>query len=505
MAGRFHLYFVLCVSFLFGGLYSQESRACETLQRLRQHRDGSDFLNIKSGLQRPAVQTFLDSDIYPLRVHGSNATSMARLERFVQMLEMAWERQVIDMGFDAPLSDGEAGGSTFYDVYLTSVFNQSAVTVAESVSETLDGTAMPSFILIDAQTLEEEEGLIIEHEFQHALQFAMDPLASFFLFEASAVYMESIAYPQNLKYEEVLQDYQDWPNASFFTDGVQWQDQTGVISYYEYGGVLFLIYLEETYGDNDGTFISELWQLGKNSEGEENEPDFIDVLRSKELDLSLLLLDFSVWRALVNVWAQSDEGPHNGAAWSGNSNMARFTLTPSGFSDPILSFGLKDQLYHAGCLAFDYFSNDQETTLFLDVLLENEQKSWLDELGLSAAFFDSEERLVASWSKLPQEVSWPFEIQVPYNQYIVFSLCDVSAQWDTEDSLVPMDFQLYIGDSLPLEVNDAGNFDEPDIVTGQTSPIDETGCNCDSHTSSAPSLRYAVLWFLTCLGIRRRT
>jgi hypothetical protein len=167
-----------------------------------------------------------------------------------------------------------------------------------------------------------------------------------------------------------------------------------------------------------------------------------------------------------------------------------------------MSFSLKDQLYTAGCLAFDYFSSGQETTLYLEPFLDNE--AWMSEdlLGLSSSFFDDEEQLISSWQKLPQEISWPFDFTVPYNQYVIFSLCDVSGQWDTEDDVMPINLQLYLGESLPSQVIDAGYSEEPDVTEPEPGLTDETGCSCDSQASTP--MWFPMLWLFICLAMRRR-
>ncbi len=279
------LWVALLVLWVCGGSLPSLSNECETTRLINEQRKGHVLFNDHDSLSRPQIQEFTDSAYYPMRLHYSASTSPERVTRLIEILDRAWENQVLGMGFDEPPTDRLRGGDSKYDIYLTAVFNESAITISEESDGPDANDVRPSFILMDVNTAQVDEQVVLEHEFQHALQFGIDSEASLFLFEASAVYMETLAYPETLNYEEVLIDYQSWPNAPFFTDGIKWQDETGVISYYEYGGFLFLMYLDETFGEGDGSFIATLWKRGQNSVEGINEPDFLDVLVDQGRDL----------------------------------------------------------------------------------------------------------------------------------------------------------------------------------------------------------------------------
>ncbi len=473
------LFIALLTAWICGVSSSSFGSECETTRYLLKQRKSHYLFDGHDALSRPDIQEFTDSAHYPLRLHYVPSTDPQRVARLLELLERAWENQVLGMGFDAPPTDRLRGGDSKYDVYLTDVFNESAITISEESDGPDVNDVRPSFILIDVNTSQSDEQVVLEHEFQHALQFGIDSEASLFLFEASAVYMETLAYPEILNYEEVLIDYQSWPNAPFFTDGIQWQDKTGVVSYYEYGGFLFLMYLDEMYGEGEGSFIAALWKSGQNSEEGINEPDFLDILIDQGRDLPAIILDFATWRSLVDVWTQPDAGPSKASAWSGETNLMRTTLTHDNLPVEDLTFGNKNQLFEGGCLAFDYFGTSDEETLFIDARMSNET-ALSDSLGFAVAFFDDEERLLSSRIWLPQEVQWPFEIQVPADNYVIFSLCEVSGQWDTEDELKSIDLVLYFGDAYPTERDGGVMIDAGTQKEVPPAPVETPGCSCQT-------------------------
>ena len=360
----------------FSIFVSSHASECKTLESLRKARNRSSLFNDPDIEPRPALAAFTDSDRFPIRLHHRESVSSERTNRLIQILEAAWDHQVLEMGFESPPSDGDRGGGSHYDVYLTSVLNQSAMTVAETATEEAGPDGLTSFIVIDEGTPVVEEGAVLEHEFQHALQFGMDSQASLFLFEASAVYMEVLSHPQVDNYQEVLMAYQSWPNAAFFTDGVQWQEQTSVFSYYEYGGALLMMYLDETYGDGDGRYIADLWRNAQNAIPGINEPDFIDAMGEQMIDLKDLPLDFIIWRSLVGIWAQDGDGPARGHEWSGDVHLNRMTIAEASLPITEFVFDLKSKLHKGGCLVFDAFASSENLTLFWEPTIVETQANF---------------------------------------------------------------------------------------------------------------------------------
>lgn len=506
--------FQIALSCLCAILASAQVRAnsrCKTIETLHAQRASGFLFDAADTLDRPQTPFFVDSDSVDLRVHYELETQQEDAASVLALFEGAWARQVTGLGYLPPADDGNAGGNGRLDIYLTALPEPNAMTVAESLVNTEHGWQKTSFILFDVGISATQRPLSVEHEFQHALQFATDYLESLFFFEASAVFMETLAYPEDDTYTEVIADYQQWPNAPFYADGIQWETQTGRASFYEYGGVLFLMYLDEVHGAGDGQLIAELWQGSRENEGTTNEPDFLDVLVAKGVDLSTSLADFSTWRALVNVYAQEDIGPQAGAGWSGDAILRSQTITAEALKTPLFEFGNENGLYRGGCLPFTYLAQDTSVTLQINLESNESNFSVDNDISLSGVFFDGEENLTSRWEATAAQLYWPYDVYVPADTTFLFTLCDATGNWDADDEPIYLNVSLLIGDA-----------DNPPEMQPQTEPdaevhVDENGtpgepdaqCACQATQDSVggnPLGRYlfAGLWALGALVRRKK-
>ncbi len=229
---------------------------------------------------RPDVVDFADSTLHPVRVHRSAGALPEQAALVMQEADAAWALQVDGAGFDAPLADDDGsfvdddGGDGRLDIYLDALGpGIGAITIS-------GGTASrrPVFISIDPQQVDEVVAVAVHHEFQHALQFAVDARESVMWFESNAVAWEVKGRPDVDAWLEVLPSFQVQPQAPIFTDSASF-DPFSVVDAptFEYGAAFFVLYLDEVKGAGDGRFLQSLW-AGSAQAGEVNEPDWLDVL-----------------------------------------------------------------------------------------------------------------------------------------------------------------------------------------------------------------------------------
>ena len=500
MLGRWSIPAVLLIGLLMPEAAEAKRALCQTADRREAQTQVQKNRGNADSLSRPETGLHVDNVQRGLRVHYGDASQEELATELLGFLENAWDRQVETLGYEPPPDDGQLGGNGFYDLYITSVANSGALTVSEGVATNEDGGRKTSFILFDASVSQGERALTIEHEFQHALQFGINARASLFLFEASAVYMETMAFPEQLAYTAVIADYQLRPNAPFFADGIQWQEVTGESIYYEYGGALFLMYLEQLHGDQDGRFVASLWQDAPSNLDPNRTADFLDVLESKGVDLRDSVLDFATWRALVNVYAQDDAGPPAGEEWSGETLLNAQLLTVAGLERPDVLFGPKTTLFLGGCLPFQIGPNAEGLVLEMEASSQTAGFTIEEHLGLATATFGGDLRLADRKQLHPQDLVWPYRLEVAADTVALFALCDVSGGWETQQDPAPIDIALRIYDAnnppkdeLPSqEVIDGG------LVTSVDSASEPPeGCRCAGATGEHDlviGLLFFVLW-----------
>ena len=271
-------------------------------------------------LERPwaeELESHSDSATLPLRVHLGVAVDPTRAAATLAILENAWAMQVTDAGFDPPLADAtdgsSDGGDARFDAYLVPLPpGTGALTVALEDANPTDGKrASPAFLKIDPTLPDELFEVYLHHEFQHALQFALDTREGLMVSEATAVFWEVRARPDVDEWQLALADFQGHPQAPLFTDGAAFAPWAETLApRIEYGAVLFALYLEEVHGSGDGALLAQLWRGAVQADDiTDNEPDWLDALLAQGVDVDAALPDFAGWRALVGPLSVADDGP----------------------------------------------------------------------------------------------------------------------------------------------------------------------------------------------------
>lgn len=222
-------------------------------------------------------------------------------------IDEAWRVQVETIGFNAPLPDDGRGGDNGLDVYLSHFGTGGAggayVTCDGDGAECEDfapndGLAStPSFIVIDPELDDPTLRRYCHHEFNHVLQYATDfeePFLS--VWEGTATAAETWTNPDAPLDQGPLEDYQGYPwVSSVLQDGYWLDEEYGVYGYYEYGAVLWVMWLDQRWGDGQGSIGPALWGALANDPGE-NEPDVLDAWSTISGDWRTDFLEFAAAR-----------------------------------------------------------------------------------------------------------------------------------------------------------------------------------------------------------------
>ncbi|MCP4502362.1 MAG: hypothetical protein GY822_20595 [Deltaproteobacteria bacterium] len=448
------------------------------MERERGLRDGLLSTSTKAQ-DRPVAVSYVDHALLPLRVHVEREALLERADLALEILAVAWQDQVIEQGYDAPLPDEGEGGDERLDVYLRGLGEFSGRTTRGEDVSSLDGKAASFAFMEISSTLDEVTfRATLQHEFAHVLQFSIDTRASLMFFEASAVFQEALASPEQVDWALSLAEFQQYPNAPFNVDGIAWQALTFEQSFVEYGAAFFLLYLDETYGEADGKWIQELWAGNVQSDDVEgNEPDFVDVMEEKLFPilggdaLAKIVLDFATWRILVSALADSEVGYSNAEALSLDDLLKTRRLT-SGALSSVFTFSGVDALHQGGCVVLEY-TPTAESSLILSATNQGVdvdstlQVSWLTRLaGQGVVRGTSEER--------GRSVNVPLEVAAGHTLFAAICAPKVT---DPEDELksIAVEVKLsHASDVFDAGMADAGHFfdagdpvePEPDVVCG---------------------------------------
>lgn len=254
-----------------------------------------------------------ESALRPLSVHYSRGADADKAMEMVAILEHAWDVQVDQFGFTAPLDDGgRCGPDGRYDVFIWRGVDGAFVdSVADNPATPYDDYA--TYMAIDPTGAYGAALLdtTLTHEFNHAVQASDDWWESALIFEMSATFVESLVYPDQDDYFYVIEDFQKRPQWSlFYADGYR--------TWYMYGAAMYLHFLYERYYSSDPSFIARIWRNARSTPAA-GRPDYMDSIRDlllveRGVDFDAAVVEFMQWRWFV---AALDDGAHfsRGADW----------------------------------------------------------------------------------------------------------------------------------------------------------------------------------------------
>jgi hypothetical protein len=223
---------------------------------------------------------FLDTRNF--RIHytlsGVDAVTPEYLAAVAEALELAWQVQVVQLGWSPPPPDDGVGGNDLYDVFLKDLTREEALGITSPEAIVGDNPATPdvveryaatSYLMIenDFDGYEIREGTSIlglmratvAHEFNHAIQFAYDYAdAHDWIYEATAVWMETVVAGEDQDATGYVSATFDYPEACFGSV------TNAGDSARHYGEWLFIEHLAQHYGAD---FVRRLWEVSMELEG----------------------------------------------------------------------------------------------------------------------------------------------------------------------------------------------------------------------------------------------
>ncbi|MCP4871793.1 MAG: hypothetical protein GY898_24060 [Proteobacteria bacterium] len=209
---------------------------------------------------------------------GYEAQATATLEA----AETAWAVQVDQLGFTAPVLPDDAAGPDL-DLYLAELDPWEDWAWApdqEDHDPTGGRSAAAAYIAFDRDVPAEWLAPYVVHEFNHVLQYAYDVHeAAITPWEATAVAAQKWTLGDAASlWDADVPDFQAVPWAPVLVgDSYALADRYGIDGFYEYGAGLWIVALDEEFGDGQGSIGPLLWEATA-QEGSVNEPDFVDAV-----------------------------------------------------------------------------------------------------------------------------------------------------------------------------------------------------------------------------------
>lgn len=494
---------LVCVAPALLGAQPAAARPCATMAMRALLQRGNPLLGGLLG-DRPAgeVTAFVDGEVHPVRVHYGTDTSEERAQLVRAALEEAWDLQVLGAGFDPPLPDGARGGDDRFDAYVVSLSpGVGARTFAEEDASDTDGKhASPAFLEISPVLDDEALVVFTHHEFQHALQFALDRDETIGFLESTAVFFEARARPEIDLWHDAVPAFQalpfvpPWSHSALIDDAFSVADPR-----FEYGAALLALYIDEVHGDGQGSVFATLLRGAEQADAvEDNEPDWLDALVDDVgVDPADVVADFATWRALVGTLAVDGDGP---AETFGNDALLATRVLALEALDgaPTTTADAEDGPYPGGCVV-RAFTAPAQAPLPLRIEVEG-AADHVVALAVLAVVPDSG---VASRRELgARGGAIAADVEVPAGALAHVSFCDVTPA-DADAPLVhaPVTFSILRTD---VEWPDAGPEPTPDAGPDvDDPPPPEPACGC-SAAKRAPPLAVLGLMGLAALVRRRR-
>lgn len=211
------------------------------------------------------------------------------VEEAAAIFDSVWAREVDQMGYNAPPSDGTQGGGSQYDVY---IIDFAEAVYGYTIPEGTQDGKTTSYIQVDNDYLESLyptrglDGLRVTaaHEFFHAIQFGYcgDRNDLRWWMEICATWVEDVVYND-------VNDYYNYLGAFFDSPGSSLDRMNSSRDYYPYGAALFAHYLEHRFGQET---IRTIWE-GLDAAGSYDLGVFDEALRPTGLEAAVQ--EFAVW------------------------------------------------------------------------------------------------------------------------------------------------------------------------------------------------------------------
>lgn len=207
-------------------------------------------------------------DPFPITVSYADPIHATKAQQVLHAAVTAYQKEVLEWGFWAPPLEEEHG----YSFSIQSAEGAAGYTAPYAAVESTDRSDAYSFIVIDPSLDPVAQATTVAHEFNHACQVGMDVEESVAFMENTATWVESQVFPEGWSDTvHMFRYFQTQPHKP-----LEWM-KAGGSDGYEYGGSLWVHFLEQRFGEMVPRWIRQVWE-GSVQSSTVNEPDYQDAL-----------------------------------------------------------------------------------------------------------------------------------------------------------------------------------------------------------------------------------
>jgi len=200
----------------------------------------------------PSIGSF-DSAKVPITVHWQKGVKEEYAKQILTYAEDAWDVEVNQMKFRAPLPDHGIGGSDNLDIYVVTTLPH-GVGGYTGFSDFADATQKTVYGYINISNILEPAYIrgVVAHEFFHTIQMAYTWWEEAPLLEGTATWVVDHVVPDEKFYWHYFPYFNSKPYHSL--------NFTSQADAYQYGNALWFTYLDEHLGRGDGTVVRQLFE-----------------------------------------------------------------------------------------------------------------------------------------------------------------------------------------------------------------------------------------------------
>jgi len=282
------------------------------------------------------------SATYPIRVFY-DASLVDFVPQVMSDTEDAWQTVIVDQGLVPPLhmvgDVAEVGFDVVLDISISGLA-QYEIAGVDATTPATDCAVLNTFNPMGAATLDYIRmtvELLVARSSLRAVD-CIEPVKPAYDMFGVAFGVLSMGDLNPYWLSSELPSFQALPwNSLDYAGG-----SSATEIFYPYGSALFTLFIDEAYGEGDGSFIVETWN-GTAQDGTiesfsglsctadvENEPDYLDAigsqLESVGASFDEAMVEFAQWRYFIGA---DDDGAHfaNAASWAGGEVALDTVLT----------------------------------------------------------------------------------------------------------------------------------------------------------------------------------
>ncbi len=272
---------------------------------------------------RPDLPIVVRSELRPLAVHASIEVPEARAQAALSALEAAYD-DLEARGWEAPPSDGGAGGSYDFDLYLLGgqARGDAAYPDPRQLTSYLDSA--PAFAVVDRAVGGEDLAACVTSAYAQAMLIGQDPAEAVTWRRATATYLTWLLTGTWGCDDGAVARHQQDAHRGWTALGAD-PESTEEAEDWGDGGAILLAEIAERHDHGTGRFVHDIWQIARQRTWERRavglraSPDMWEAIEAAFSltpdDVPTLIEELAIARYYVGSEARVSEGHWGERPW----------------------------------------------------------------------------------------------------------------------------------------------------------------------------------------------